>query len=145
VDGGSGAGSGTGSGADSAAEGGPATADGTGDVIPALDAEKLEQALLDDGRVEIPDIYFTFDSDEIREESVVRLNEVAEVLKQHPDWQIMVEGHTDSISAEDYNLELSARRAVSVKNALVTGQGIDSGRLSTEGFGEAGLCRPTSP
>jgi OOP family OmpA-OmpF porin len=95
-----------------------------------------------DGRVEIPDIFFRFGSDEIRSESEARLLEIAEVLKRHPDWKLNVEGHTDSMSADDFNQKLSERRAAAVKQWLVTRHGIAAARLATQGFGES---RPRAP
>lgn len=97
---------------------------------------ELEEALLNDGRAQIPDIYFSSGSDEIREESEGRLQEIANVLERHPDWKLNVEGHTDSFAAEDFNLDLSQRRAAAVKSALVTRYGIDARRLTPQGFGE---------
>ena len=58
------------------------------------------------------------------------------MLKRHPDWKLKVEGHTDSISADDYNLKLSMRRATAVKDALVTRYGIAAARLTPDGLGE---------
>ena len=136
---GSGAGDGTGlaSGGAAAAGGaaaGPDTGGGAGSGSAA--EARLEQALLEDGRAQIPDIYFSSGSDRIREESEPVLLEIANVLKRHPDWKLNVEGHTDSLAADDFNLDLSKRRAAAVKNALVTRHGIDAARLTPEGFGE---------
>lgn len=113
---------------------GPGTGQAQGGSIGEM---QLEQALQKEGRVEIPDIFFRFDSDEIREESDRRLAEIAAVLKRHPDWKLSVEGHTDSLAADDYNLKLSQRRAAAVKNALVKKFGIDAARLTPQGFGES--------
>ena len=96
----------------------------------------MEATLAKENRVEIFDIFFSFNSDEIRKESEPRLNDIAAVLKRHPDWKLKVEGHTDSLAADDYNLKLSQRRAAAVKNALVTRYAIDAARLIPEGFGE---------
>ena len=92
--------------------------------------------MLNDGRAQIPDIYFSSGSDRIREESEVRLQEIANMLKRHPDWKLNGEGHTDSFAEEDFNLRLSQRRAAAVKSALVTRYGIDASRLTPQGFGE---------
>ena len=132
----------TGAGGGPAAGGGPGAGAGTGQgsgVAPAATAGelRLEQALEQEGRVEIPDIFFRFDSDEIREESDRRLAEIAGVLKRHPDWKLRVEGHTDSLAADDYNMKLSLRRAAAVKGALAKTFGIDPARLTPEGFGES--------
>ena len=99
-------------------------------------AAQMESTLEKENRVEIFDIFFTFDSDEIRKESEPRLADIAAVLKRHPDWKLKVEGHTDSISADDYNLKLSMRRATAVKDALVTRYGIAAARLTPDGLGE---------
>lgn len=107
-----------------------------GAAIEGSGEAELEEALLNDGRAQIPDIYFSSGSDRIREESEVRLQEIANVLKRHPEWKLNVEGHTDSFAEEDFNLGLSQRRAAAVKSALVTHYGIDAGRLTPQGFGE---------
>jgi outer membrane protein OmpA-like peptidoglycan-associated protein len=63
------------------------------------------------------------------------LNEIAQVMRQHPDWRLGVEGHTDNIGGDAFNLDLSKRRAAAVKQALVTQYNVASGRLSTSGSG----------
>lgn len=97
---------------------------------------RLEQALAETGRVDVYDIYFDFNSDRIREESKPTLQEIAELLRKHIDWNLTIEGHTDSIGSDAANLELSRRRAASVKNVLVSDHGIGASRLSTGGHGE---------
>jgi outer membrane protein OmpA-like peptidoglycan-associated protein len=137
---GSGAGAGVGGGAGlGAARGGGAGAGagpGMGDLAGSGGAPEMEAALSKDSRVEIFDIFFSLDSDEIRKESDPRLKDIAAVLKKHPDWKLKVEGHTDSLAADDYNLKLSQRRAAAVKTALVSRYGIDGARLVPEGLGE---------
>jgi outer membrane protein OmpA-like peptidoglycan-associated protein len=63
------------------------------------------------------------------------LSKLAAFLNEYPDRTALIEGHTDSIGGEDYNLGLSQRRADSVKSYLVN-QGIGSGRLSASGKGK---------
>lgn len=109
---------------------------GVGEIAGAGGAPEIEAALSKDSRVEIFDIFFSIDSDEIRKESEPRLKDIAAVLKKHPDWKVKVEGHTDSLAADDYNLKLSQRRAAAVKTALASRYGIDAARLMTEGLGE---------
>jgi len=96
---------------------------------------QLEKSLASTGRAEVYDIYFTFNSDQIRDESEPRLKEIADALDKHPDWKLLVEGHTDGIGGSSYNLDLSRRRAAAVKDALVKRYKIDAGRLTTTGFG----------
>lgn len=104
---------------------------------PATTLGRLEQSLLMAGRADVYSIYFSFNSDEIREESAPTLEEIAEVLRRHPDWKLTIEGHTDNVASDRYNLQLSERRAVAVRNALVTTKSIAVARLTTAGYGEA--------
>jgi len=96
----------------------------------------LERSLVETGRAEVYDIYFDFNSDRIREQSEPTLREIGALLRRHPDWQLGIEGHTDSIASDRFNLELSARRAAAVKAALSLRYGIAEGRLTTSGAGE---------
>ncbi len=99
------------------------------------DPGQVEKALASTGKADIYDIYFTFNSDQIRDESEPRLKEIADALQKHPDWKLTVAGHTDSIGSSTYNLDLSKRRASAVKDALVKRYKIDPTRLSINGFG----------
>jgi outer membrane protein OmpA-like peptidoglycan-associated protein len=56
-------------------------------------------------------------------------------LKDNPDWKLTVEGHTDNIGGDPYNLDLSKRRALAVKEALIAQYGIATDRLTNAGFG----------
>lgn len=98
---------------------------------------RLEKALLENGRVDVYDIFFSFNSDEIREESEPTLREINDILRRHPDWKLSIDGHTDNIASDTFNLNLSERRAAAVKNALVTSFGIKADRLSTAGHGKS--------
>ena len=105
-----------------------------GDAQPASTSQ-LEKTLASTGKADIYDIYFTFNSDQIRDESEPALKEIADALSKHSDWKLLVGGHTDSSGAAAYNLDLSKRRAASVKDALVKRYKIDPARLSTAGYG----------
>jgi outer membrane protein OmpA-like peptidoglycan-associated protein len=106
-------------------------------TAPAAEPGRLERALAENGRVDVYEIYFSFNSDQIREESEPTLSELGDLLRRHTDWKLSIEGHTDSIASDAFNLDLSRRRAVAVKEALVTRFGIDAGRLTTNGFGKS--------
>ncbi|MBK9409507.1 MAG: OmpA family protein [Gemmatimonadetes bacterium] len=97
---------------------------------------RMEQALLTIGKVEVYQVFFGFNSDTLREESTPTLHTIAAVLARHPDWTLRVDGHTDNIAGDAYNLALSRRRAAAVKRALVTKHAVQDGRLRTDGFGE---------
>jgi outer membrane protein OmpA-like peptidoglycan-associated protein len=98
-------------------------------------ASHLEQELQKDGRAKVYGIYFDFASDVLRPESKTVLDEIAEVMRKHPDWKLRVEGHTDNIGGDAYNLDLSNRRAAAVKQALVANYQISAERFTTAGFG----------
>jgi outer membrane protein OmpA-like peptidoglycan-associated protein len=98
-------------------------------------AKRIEEDLAKDGRSVIYGIYFDFASDRIKEESEPVLAEIAQVLRTNPTWSLNVEGHTDSIGGDTYNLDLSRRRSASVKQALTTRYKIDVNRLQTSGYG----------
>lgn len=81
------------------------------------------------------DITFATASSEITPGFYETLNSVAIVLAEFDKTTISVYGHADSRGAEDYNQQLSQRRALSVSNYLAT-QGVNGGRLQAVGFGE---------
>lgn len=80
-------------------------------------------------------VYFATAKATILPRSFPLLNNVARVLRDHPEIQLVrVEGHTDSQGGRDYNISLSQRRANSVKDYLIH-QGVDGIRLQAKGFG----------
>ena len=80
-------------------------------------------------------INFEVNSDKITTDSYGLLDEAAAVLLQYPTVRLEIHGHTDSDGKDEYNLELSARRAESVARYL-TGRGVPAERLSSKGLGE---------
>ncbi len=89
---------------------------------------------LSDKRICMYNINFDFDSDKLRPESSIPLNEVVKMMKDYPEINIELYGHTDSIGSEEYNQNLSERRARSAQMYLVE-HGIDSARITPIGFG----------
>ncbi|MEN8264991.1 MAG: OmpA family protein [Nitrospirota bacterium] len=81
------------------------------------------------------DITFDHDSAVVRPGLYSEIDRIANVMLQYPDTVIRVEGHTDSTGSEQYNLELSARRAVAVKNLIIQ-KGINPSGVETVTFGE---------
>lgn len=98
-------------------------------------SQQIAQQLAATGRAQIYGIYFDFASDALRPESDAVLKEISQVLGEHPDWKLSVEGHTDNIGGDAFNLDLSQRRAAAVKQALVTRYRVSPDRLSPAGFG----------
>jgi large repetitive protein len=88
-------------------------------------------------RIEINDkIFFAYDSDRILPRSYELLDNVAAVINEHTEIPaIFIEGHTDSDGRDDYNLDLSDRRAKSVRSYLLD-KGVKDERLKAQGFGE---------
>jgi len=88
-------------------------------------------------QIEISDkVYFETDSDVIRERSFTLLNSVASLLNSRSDITLIrVEGHTDSRGSDDHNLDLSDRRAASVRRYLMEA-GVSPDRMLSQGFGE---------
>lgn len=92
-------------------------------------------------------IHFAFDSAQLPLESFVFLDRVAEVLKMEraAGAKLVVEGHTDAVGSENYNLRLSARRSEAVKQYLVDKHKIESSRLVTVAKGKAELLDRNEP
>lgn len=63
------------------------------------------------------------------------LNRLAEILNKYPDTNILIEGHTDATGSEEYNMELSEKRAKSVANYLASLK-VDPTRFTIMGYGE---------
>jgi len=80
-------------------------------------------------------LLFEVDSAMLSEEAKVNLTEMGRVLNQYPDTNILIEGHTDATGSEQYNQDLSERRAKSVSVYLVQ-QNVAGGRMTTVGYGE---------
>ncbi|MBN2484957.1 MAG: OmpA family protein [Bacteroidales bacterium] len=99
-------------------------------------APDTRSKLLTEGKLVSYGIYFDVNKDVVKPESYGSLNEIAKVLKENPDVKIKIVGHTDGDGDAAKNLDLSKRRAASVKNELAKTFGIDSGRIETDGAGE---------
>jgi outer membrane protein OmpA-like peptidoglycan-associated protein len=97
----------------------------------------VEKQLTEQKRAVTYGIYFDFNKDTIKPESGPVLKEIVQAMTDNPDWKLTVEGNTDNIGGDAYNLDLSKRRAAAVKDALVTRYHIAADRLSTNGFGSS--------
>lgn len=96
----------------------------------------VADALKASGAATLYGVLFDLDSAVLRAESTSVLETLADALNRQTDWRILVEGHTDSQGTDDYNVDLSARRAAAVKIWLVD-HGIDAARIETVGKGES--------
>jgi OOP family OmpA-OmpF porin len=98
-------------------------------------------------RLQILDkVYFTPGKAQIQPRSRLLLNQVARVLKEHPEIErVVIEGHTDNVGNAQRNLALSQDRADSVRRYLIA-QGVAPDRLEARGFGQDNPLHPnTSP
>lgn len=84
----------------------------------------------------LSDVVFDFDSAQLNEGGQRSVARIAEIIKEYPEGQILIEGFTDSVGQEGYNEDLSRRRATAVREAFVS-HGIPAGRIQVEGYGEA--------
>lgn len=96
------------------------------------------RAALGTGRIELREnIYFTTAKAEILPDSYALLDEVAMILLEHPEIRLLrIEGHTDAQGDSFDNLELSGRRALAVRDYLIS-KGVSADRLEAIGFGES--------
>lgn len=81
------------------------------------------------------DVLFAFDSADLRPGASSTLDSIATFLQKHGNDRVKIVGYTDSKGPAPYNMKLSRRRALSVKNGLVT-RGVNAARLTTAGRGE---------
>ena len=93
-------------------------------------APKVERTII------LDDVLFDFDKSNIKPEAGAILDRLVAFMKQNRDKKAALSGHTDSIGTEAYNKKLSERRVNSVKNYVVK-KGVESSRVSGQGFGES--------
>lgn len=82
-------------------------------------------------------INFALNSDVVPGSAYAFVERVGELLRDQPQLRIRIEGHTDALGSDEYNLLLSQRRAAAVAEHLVRSQGIDPARLVVLGYGES--------
>jgi uncharacterized protein (TIGR02145 family) len=97
----------------------------------------MRNMLLKNGKIISYGILFDVNSDKLKPESYSTLKIISDILKEDPALKLQVVGHTDSDGDDASNLDLSKRRAASVKNELVSKFGADAARLETDGKGES--------
>ncbi len=102
----------------------------------------MRNKLLTEGKLVSYGIYFDVNKDVVKPESFGTLKQISDILKENPSVRVRIVGHTDSDGADVANLDLSKRRAASVKNELVKSFGIESTRLESDGSGET---KPVAP
>lgn len=97
--------------------------------------EKVKKDEEGEVKIELDKIFFDFDKSNIREDAAVTLNVLVDLMKKYPTMEVEVSAHTDARGPDEYNLNLSKRRAASTLEYLVS-QGIERNRLKSIGYGE---------
>ncbi|MGB5440232.1 MAG: OmpA family protein [Gammaproteobacteria bacterium] len=87
-------------------------------------------------RFTLEGVNFHHDSARLTDDSMATLDEAASILVRHPDLVVEVAGHTDSQGAAEYNLDLSERRALAVRDYLIS-RGANADMISATGYGES--------
>jgi outer membrane protein OmpA-like peptidoglycan-associated protein len=85
---------------------------------------------------ELKSAHFDFNKATIKPEGKSELDHAVAALKANPALKAEIDGHTDSVGSDAYNMKLSERRANAARDYLVS-QGIDASRITTQGFGES--------
>jgi outer membrane protein OmpA-like peptidoglycan-associated protein len=96
-----------------------------------LKAQQTERGIV----LTIGDVLFATGKADLSPDANKSVAKLADFLKKYPNRNVLIEGHTDSVGKDDYNLALSQKRADSVKARLVA-DGIEAGRITTVGYGK---------
>jgi len=97
---------------------------------------EYEMVLQSEGKLDVSDIHFETNSHILMKKSLPMIEAIAELLHEHKHWHLIIEGHTDQQGSQDYNLELSKKRAETVVELLVRA-GIHKNRLKPIGYGSS--------
>jgi peptidoglycan-associated lipoprotein len=100
-------------------------------TIPAPNYAEMQPA-----EYGIEDIFFAFDQYELDDIAMASLARNARILRDHPEVTLLVEGHCDERGTVEYNLALGERRALAVRDYLVT-LGVPRSRLRVTSYGES--------
>ena len=103
--------------------------------VQTYEVEIVLDKIFRNREIVLENIYYDYDKWDIRPDAEPTLNRLAEVLHQNPAIRIQLGSHTDCRGNDNYNQDLSQKRAQSAVNYLI-GKGIDPNRLSAIGYGE---------
>ena len=99
--------------------------------MDALQAEKTERGMV----LTLGDVLFESNQATMAPGAARNISKIAEFMSSNPKRHAVIEGHTDSMGDDDYNMDLSRDRAFAIRRALIN-EGIPGSRISTQGFGE---------
>lgn len=100
--------------------------------LTALEAKQTERGMV----LTLGDVLFDTSRAELNPGAFSTIDRLATFMRENPERSLLVEGYTDSVGSDAYNLSLSQRRAEAVRAALL-GRGIDGARITTSGMGKA--------
>ena len=100
--------------------------------VPGAKVERVGEGIVVDFTEKI---LFGYDKSDLTTTAMDNLGKLVQILKDYPDTNIEIQGHTDSNGSDDYNMKLSQRRATEVSSYLRT-KGVAPSRLTTKGYGE---------
>ena len=96
-----------------------------------LKAKQTERGIV----LTIGDVLFATGKADLSPDAMRSVDKLIQFLQKYPNRKVLIEGHTDSVGSDEFNLTLSQKRADSVKDAL-TGQGIGEERITAKGYGK---------
>lgn len=99
--------------------------------VDALKAKPTDRGLV----LTLGDVLFDTGKAELNSGASRKLDQLVQFLTEHPDRRVQIDGFTDSVGTDSYNLDLSQRRANAVSSAL-RARGIDASRITTQGYGK---------
>jgi outer membrane protein OmpA-like peptidoglycan-associated protein len=105
-------------------------------VTSSLDNESMKKTLNTEGVITLYGIYFDTDKSNIKSESYPLIKEIATMLNGDTSIKIRIEGHTDAKGNDNYNLNLSQKRAEAVLKLLTTTYKVSASQLQSKGYGE---------
>jgi len=100
--------------------------------IDAMHAQPTDRGVV----LTLGDVLFETGKADLKPGTISDLTQLVTFLNKYPDRTVTIEGHTDSVGGQDFNLGLSQRRAEAVRAYLMR-QGIDGSRIETKGMGES--------
>lgn len=108
--------------------------------IPGAKVERVEEGISVTFDEANPDgskagVYFATNKYDINSNSKLALEKLVKIFNEYPETDILIEGHTDDVGSDAYNMTLSQKRAQAVANYLIAA-GIASSRLTTKWYGE---------
>ncbi len=87
-------------------------------------------------------VLFEFNKATLAQSDIAEFNKAKYFVKKYPTSRVLLEGHTDNIGSEKYNMELSQKRAEAVRQHLIQAGAVDEARISATGFGST---KPIAP